>query len=239
MYASAEDKTPGQPERVAVVTGANRGTGRAIAAELAGAGMQVWELNRKSSGSPTEIICDLAEPAEFAAAVAQVLERVDRLDALVTNAVDRYFAPVAEVDLRCWNAALTVNLTSIVAIVQQTLPLLRRSRGTIVLMGSHAGTRFFEGGLSYCATKAALKALCEVLLLEERPYGVRTSLVSPGAIANEDGDRSPMKMTTGSVAKVVRDLVLNPYDVAVGEIELRPALLGPPVVAGLDRLQSV
>ncbi|WP_256092081.1 SDR family oxidoreductase [Micromonospora haikouensis] len=221
------------------MTGANRGTGRAIAAELAEAGMQVWELNRNPSGSPTEIICDLSEPAELSAAITEVLQRVDRLDALVTNAVDRYFAPVADIDMQRWNAALTVNLTSIVATVQQTLPLLRRSQGSIVLMGSHAGTRFFESGLSYCATKAALKALCEVLLLEERPYGVRTSLVSPGAIANEDGDRSPMKMSTVSVAKVVRDLVLNPSDVAVGEIELRPASLGPPVVAGLDRLQSV
>jgi NAD(P)-dependent dehydrogenase (short-subunit alcohol dehydrogenase family) len=239
MYAAADDEVVQQTKPVAVVTGANRGTGRAIAAELAGAGMQVWQLNRKPTGSSTEVICDLSDPGRIAAAFAEVLEHTGRLDALVTNAVDRYFAPVIDLDLDRWNAALTVNLTSIVASVQQALPMLRRSGGSIVLMGSHAGTRFFEGGLSYCASKAALKAVCEVLLLEERPFGVRTTLVSPGAIANEDGDESPLKMTTASVARVVRDLILNPSDVAVGEIELRPALLGPPVVAGLDRLQSV
>lgn len=239
MCETTDDPTAGRLPPVAIVTGGNRGTGRAITAELDQAGMEVWQLNRKPSGSPREVGCDLSSAAELNAAVEQVLERTGRLDALVTNAVDRYFAPVAELDPERWATALTVNLTSVVTLVQRTLPMLRRSRGTIVLMGSHAGTRFFEGGLAYCAPKAALKALSEVLLLEERPHGVRTSLVNPGAIANEDGDTSSLKMTTRSVARVVRELITNPPDLAVAEIELRPAALGPAVVSGLDRLQSV
>ncbi|MFE0424169.1 SDR family oxidoreductase [Streptomyces sp. NPDC058953] len=239
MSVAAGDRRTDRLPPVALVTGGNRGTGRAIVAELGEAGMEVWQLNRNPSGSTREVLCDLSRPAELDAAVEEVLRHTGRLDALVTNAVDRYLAPVSEIDLDRWTTALTVNLTSAVALVQRTLPMLRRSRGTIVLMGSHAGSRFFEGGLAYCAPKAALKALSEVLLLEERPHGVRTSLVSPGAIANEDGDTSSLKMTTSSVGRVVRDLIMNPPDMAVAEIELRPAALGPPVVSGLDRLQSV
>ncbi|MFJ1649786.1 SDR family NAD(P)-dependent oxidoreductase [Streptomyces sp. NPDC088258] len=239
MHAPSDDPTTHPQPPVAIVTGGNRGTGRAITTELTHAGMEVWQLNRNTSGDPRDITCDLSQPADLHTAVQHILTRTGRLDALITNAVDRYYAPIAELDLDRWTTALTVNLTSTIALIQQTLPMLRRSRGTIVLMGSHAGSRFFEGGLPYCAPKAALKALSEILLLEERPHGVRTSLVSPGAIANEDGDTSPLKITTGSVARVVRDLITNPSDIAVAEIELRPAALGPPAVTGLDRLQSV
>jgi NAD(P)-dependent dehydrogenase (short-subunit alcohol dehydrogenase family) len=137
-------------------------------------------------------------------------------------------------------ASVLVNLIAPFRLTQATLPLLRRTGGVLVFMGSHAGTRFFEGGAAYCATKAALKALVEVLLLEERPQGVRTVLVSPGAIANRAYDDSVMKMSVQSVGRFVAKLITEvPSDIAVGEIEIRPARLASPTVTGLDRLQSV
>ncbi|MET8759448.1 SDR family NAD(P)-dependent oxidoreductase [Lentzea sp. NPDC004782] len=225
--------------RVALVTGANRGTGFAIATRLEEAGMSVWRLNRTATGHEREIVVDLSDVDGVESAVGRVVDRAGRLDLLVPNAVDRYFAPVAEFDTKEWEQALTVNLTSVLVAVRAALPALRASRGQIVLMGSHAGTRFFEQGVSYCATKAALKAVCEVLLLEERPRGVRTSLVSPGAIANLDGDRSEFKMSTDSVAAHVAWLATAPRDAVVGEIELRPSELPVPLLTGLDRLQAV
>ncbi|MCA6090819.1 SDR family NAD(P)-dependent oxidoreductase [Streptomyces sp. SCA3-4] len=227
---------------VALVTGANRGTGLAIARELHGRGYRVAALNRTSSGESWmhEWICDLADPAAVDAALEEVLSGFGRLDACVTNAVARAFAPIAELDVADWNESVAVNLTSVFRVVQATLPYLRRSGGSYVIMGSHAGTRFFEGGVAYSATKAALKALVETLLLEERVHGVRATLVSPGAIANLDGDDTPYKMATESVARCVGALVQDqPADLVVGDVEIRPARLPDPQISGIARLQHV
>ncbi|MFC7258013.1 SDR family oxidoreductase [Streptomyces lutosisoli] len=232
--------------RTALVTGANRGSGLAIATALHDAGWRVLALNRTPAGLPwlRERVVDLGRPGEVAAAVDELLAELadgDGLDAVVANAVDRAFGTVATLPPAAWQRALDVNLTSVVALVQAALPRLRAGEGgRIVLMGSHAGSRFFEGGASYCATKAALKALAEVLLLEEREHGVVTTLVSPGAIANLPGDSSEFKMSRESVGSTVRWLLEAPADLAVGEIELRPARLpGSLPVTGLDRLQAV
>ncbi|MEU4209496.1 SDR family NAD(P)-dependent oxidoreductase [Streptomyces sp. NPDC026206] len=227
---------------VALVTGANRGTGLAIARELHGRGYRVAALNRTPSGEPWlhETICDLSDPAGVDAAVEAVVRGFGRLDACVTNAVARAFAPIAELDTAAWDESVAVNLTSVFRVVRATLPAMRRSGGTYVIMGSHAGTRFFEGGAAYSATKAALKAFVETLLLEERAHGVRATLVSPGAIANLDGDDTPYKMATKSVARCVGALVQDqPADLVVGDVEVRPARLPEPLVSGIARLQHV
>jgi NAD(P)-dependent dehydrogenase (short-subunit alcohol dehydrogenase family) len=118
------------------------------------------------------------------------------------------------------------------------LPAIRASAGSYVVMGSHAGIRFFEGGAAYSATKAALKALVETLLLEERAHGVRATLVNAGAIANRHGDDVPYKMSPAAhwVGALVQD---QARDLAVGEVEIRPARLPAPQVAGLAPLQHV
>ncbi|MFD3733893.1 SDR family oxidoreductase [Streptomyces sp. NPDC058632] len=227
---------------VVLVSGANRGTGLAIARELHHRGYQVAGLNRTLLGENWlyEFPCDLADPAAVDAAVSQVLTRFGRLDVCVTNAVDRTFAPLAEMDPADWDRAVAVNLTSVFRIVRASLAAIRAARGSYVIIGSHAGTRFFEGGASYSATKGALKALVETLLLEERAHGVRATLVSPGAIANEDGDETPYKMATESVARCVGALVQDqPSDLVIGDIEIRPALLPDPEISGIARLQHV
>ncbi|MGW0202612.1 SDR family oxidoreductase [Nonomuraea sp. NPDC003201] len=226
---------------VAIVTGANRGTGLAIAAELHAGGWDVWGLNRTSAGQSwlPEARCDLQSADAVTAAVETVARRRGRIDALVVNAVARSLGRIGTLSLPDWRAAFDVNIVSVLPLLQAALPYLRPRRGSIVLMGSHAGSRYFEGGGAYCASKAALKALAEVLLLEERPNGVRTTLINPGAIANEIGDDSPFKLSTSSVAQAVRWVVEAPADTAIGEIELRPAHLPAMAVTGLNRLQAV
>jgi 3-oxoacyl-[acyl-carrier protein] reductase len=234
------DKRTSTEPPVAVVTGCNRGTGLAIAERLHQAGMRVWGLNRTPVPDVpfAQVTCDLADLVAVERAVHRVVAEEGRLDVVVANAVDRYYAPIADLDLDRWSRALTVNLTSVVALVKAALPALRAVRGQVVLMGSHAGVRFFEGGVSYCAAKAAFRALSETLLLEERANGVRTSLVNPGAIANELGDDSPLKMSTASVAEVVAWVLTAPADLTVGEVETRPSRLEAPII-GIDRLQAV
>ncbi|MDN3258842.1 SDR family NAD(P)-dependent oxidoreductase [Streptomyces sp. CSDS2] len=234
---------PSEAERpVALVTGSNRGTGRAVAAALHGRGYRIRSLNRTPSGEDWlgELRCDLTDPRRIAACVTEAVAGAGRLDVCVANAVDRAFAPLAGLPAEDWDRLVAINLTSVFHLIRHTLPALRASGGLFVAMGSHAATRFFEGGAAYSATKAALKALVETLLLEERGNGVRACLVSPGAIANLDGDEAPYKMSTESVGDCVAAVIDGwPRDVVVGELEIRPARLPAPPVTGIDRLLHV
>ncbi|WP_242905069.1 SDR family oxidoreductase [Actinomadura terrae] len=226
----------------ALVTGTNRGTGRGIAEALRDSGWNVLSLNRTLTGESWlgEIECDLADPGDIDRALAEVGERVDRLDACVLNAAVRRLHPVASLPLPELRESVAVNLMAPFHIAQSALPLVRAAGGLYVFVGSHAGTRFFEGGAAYCMTKSTLRALVEVLLLEERRNGVRAVLVSPGAIANRPGDGSPLKMSARSVGRFVEQLITRtPADIAVGEVEIRPARLDPQGALGLDRLQHV
>lgn len=228
--------------RVALITGTNRGSGKAIAEELRDRGYRVFSLNRSLAGEDWlgEYRCDLADPAQIGKAVGQVLDDAGRLDVCVSNAVDRVFDPIADLSEADWERLVSINLSACFHLVKAVLPALRAARGSFVAMGSHAGTRYFEGGAAYSATKAGVKALVETLLLEERRNGVRACLVSPGAIANLDGDESPHKMSTRSVARCVGTIVDSwPRDLVVGEIEVRPADLAEPPITGIDRLLHV
>ncbi|MET8563566.1 SDR family NAD(P)-dependent oxidoreductase [Streptomyces flaveolus] len=234
---------PSEAERpVALVTGTNRGTGRAIAASLHRRGYRVRSLNRTLSGEDWlgERRCDLADPEQLAECAAEVVSEAGRLDVCVSNAVDRVFLPLEHLPAKDWDRVVAINLTSVFHLIRHTLPALRRSGGLFVAMGSHAGSRFFEGGAAYSATKAALKALVETLLLEERENGVRACLISPGAISNLDGDDSPHKMSRASVGDCVATVIDTwPRDLVVGELEIRPARLPRPPVTGIDRLLHV
>lgn len=228
--------------RVALITGTNRGTGRGIARALCDSGYRIISLNRTVTGEEWlgEIRCDLLDPGALDQALARVAEAAPRLDLCVLNAAVRRLAPVAAMPVADWRASVEINLTAPFLITRATLPAVRRARGLYVFVGSHAATRFFEGGSAYSATKAALKALVEALLLEERAAGVRAVLISPGAIANRAADESTAKMSPLSVGRIIADVALRtPADVAVGEIELRPAVLSEPLVTGMSRLQSV
>lgn len=227
---------------VAVVTGCNRGIGRSIAEELRARGHRLFGLNRTLLKEDwlTEVPCDLSVPEEVPRAVDRVLEETGgRVDLCVSNAVDRVLEPIATMPAGGWERMLAVNLTAGLHLTQALLPAIRACRGLFVFLGSHAGTRYFEGGAAYSATKAALAAFTETLLIEERPNGVRACLVEPGAIANLDGDHAPYKMTVDSVARCVASIVDLPPDMTVGRIEIRPAAPLQAPVTGIDRLLYV
>lgn len=227
---------------VALITGTNRGSGRGIAQNLRDRGYRIFSLNRTLSHEEWlhEIPCDLAVPEQIHTGVSQVLAEAGSLDVCISNAVSRILTPIAQMDVATWEQQIAVNLTANLHLVQATLPTIRKARGMFVFMGSHAGASFFEGGAGYSTTKAALKAFVETLLLEERPHGVRACLVSPGAIANLDGDESRHKISTDSIGRCVASLIESlPDDLAVGEIEIRPANPLRSPVTGIERLLYV
>jgi 3-oxoacyl-[acyl-carrier protein] reductase len=227
---------------VTLVTGSNRGLGYGIACAFRDAGHRIVSLNRTLRGEPWlgEIACDLARPGEVAGALASLRGEISTLHTCVLNAAVRRLAPIDELATEDWSDSVAVNLSGAVHVVRGTLPWVRSARGVYVVVGSHAADRYFEGGLAYSATKAGLRALVETLLLEERAHGVRAMLVSAGAIANRAGDLSPNKMAPEAVGRLVRVLVEQcPADIAIGEVEIRPARLDPPAVGGIARLQGV
>ncbi|WP_198048304.1 SDR family oxidoreductase [Saccharomonospora iraqiensis] len=225
-----------------MITGSNRATGYAIARRLHGLGWSVVSINRTLRGEPWlhEHLCDFTDDDSPIAVADDIRRTHGRVDAFVSTSVTRELCEVEDLSPARLNDAVRINFTSVVQTVRVLLPELRRANGLVVLLGSHAGSRHFEGGTAYSATKAALKAFVETLLLEERPRGVRSTLVSPGAIANFADDDSPDKMSTDSVARCVAALLSEmPEDTAIGEVELRPARIPRPQVSGLDRLRHV
>ena len=224
-----------------MVTGANRGTGAAIAEQFDARGARVLAVGRTRTSAEFDFVdCDLRSRDSVCAAIESIRQQVDSIDALVVNAAVRDIRLICDMDFDSWTDSLMVNLSSQVMIVSALLPLIRAAGGIVIFVGSHAGSRFFEGGGQYSAAKAALKAVSETLLLEERANGVRCTLVSPGAISNRDWDDSEYKMAPGSVAALVAYLALDiPADMCVGEVEIRPSRLAGTESGGISRLQQV
>jgi 3-oxoacyl-[acyl-carrier protein] reductase len=222
-----------------IITGSNRGTGRAIAEAFHEEGYEVASLNRTLDGAGWlgEIQCDLRDAGAVRAGVRQALETLGGVDVCVASAAVRRLTPVSELSDDDWADSLAVNLTSVFVLARETLPPLRKTGGRLVVIGSEAGTRPFEGGAAYCSTKAALKAFCDVLVMEELAHGVTTTLITPGSIRNRPKTLDEHKMDPASVASVVLGVVDTPRDVLVGEIELRPTNPVPSPLVGIDRLQ--
>ncbi|MED7928272.1 SDR family oxidoreductase [Nonomuraea sp. LP-02] len=171
--------------RTALVTGASRGLGLALARALTGAG---WNLVLTARGAAdleraaaelgaTAIPGDVADPAH----VRRLADAAPTLDLLVNNASDLGPTPLprlADYPLEAFGALLATNVTAPLALVQATLPALRAARGAIVNVTSDAATGAYEGWGGYGASKAALEQLSNVLAAEEPD--VRVWWVDPG-----------------------------------------------------------
>lgn len=215
-----------------LVTGAGRGLGRSLAAELTGRGDKVIAHARSASaleGVPHEaaLILDLAEPASIADAV----QGIDRLDAVIHNAGIAHIAPVAEQTLEWWERTLTVNVTAPAELTRALLPALRAARGHVVFVNSGAGLNAGPKWSSYAASKHALRALADSLRAEEQPE-VRVTSVYPSHFDTDmqrsvreqygsDYDRT-RATSPESIAKTIADLLHAPEDMVISELRIEP-----------------
>jgi len=123
--------------------------------------------------------------------------------------------------------------------LKSLLPIFKISKTYITVIGSHAATHYFDGGVAYCSTKAALKAMVEVFIQETRDYGVRTTLINAGAINNRPKGNDDKKLQPESIGKCIFSIVNSNSDVLLGELEIRPSIPLKSNESGISKLQYV
>jgi NADP-dependent 3-hydroxy acid dehydrogenase YdfG len=174
--------------RSALVTGASRGIGRAVATVLAAAGARLTLLARDATQlealaadlHANAIRCDVGKGSDVERALAEIGESPD---IVVNNAGLFQPLPIEATTEDAFELALAVNLMAPFRLVRALLPSMReRGRGDIVSIGSIADHTAFPGNAAYGASKHGLRALHDVLRMELRGTGVRVTLVSPGPV---------------------------------------------------------
>jgi 3-oxoacyl-[acyl-carrier protein] reductase len=219
-----------------LITGASRGLGRAVAGRFASAGFSVHAANRTiTSDEWRQTRCDLSAPDDVDNLV-QTLLKEPPYDVCILNAATRKLGITGELTTDHLRASLEVNVVSAFAIAAAILPPLAKAGGDLVVLGSNASQRPFEGGAAYCSSKAALVSLAHVWDLEYGPQGARVTTLLPGAIANRPKTHDSNKMTTQSVAEVVFQLVTAPRDVCLRTVCLEPSQSLSHQILGIDRL---
>ena len=182
--------------RVALVTGASSGIGRATARTFAQAGATLALVGRdgarleavadacRSLGSPRveEIEIDLVEDEAPQAVVERTVANLERLDILVNSAGIIGSGPAAETSDEEFDRMMDVNVRSVFRLSREAIPHLEKTGGTIVNVSSVAGLRPYPGLLPYCASKAAMDQMTRCLALELGPRGVRVNAVNPGVV---------------------------------------------------------
>jgi NAD(P)-dependent dehydrogenase (short-subunit alcohol dehydrogenase family) len=175
-------------QRVALVTGAARGIGAAIAARLAAAGWRVVAADRDpGAGAPAggrAVLCDVTGEGAVAALLAEVAAAEGRLDGLVCNAGIMIRKPIAALTLAEWSAVLATNLTATFLLARAAEPLLRAARGAVVTIASTRAHMSEPDTEAYAASKGGLVALTHALAISLGPE-VRVNAISPGWIATK------------------------------------------------------
>lgn len=206
--------------KTAIVTGGGTGIGAAVATVLARAGAFVVVSGRRPDplaavadaiGGQAEV-CDICSATEVDRLVDTACSRTGRLDILVNNAgVPGPIAPVADVDIGAWRAALEINLFGTLNCLQSTARVMRdQSSGTIINMSSLMGVQGYPMRSAYCASKFALVGLTETMARELGPYNVRVNALLPGAVSGENMDRILEKRSRAE-GRPMEDIVRENY----------------------------
>lgn len=183
--------------QVAVVTGASRGLGRAMAAALAAAGAQIVAVSRQPATALAAdltrtnhrchlVTADLEDPADVERVIPRAVEAAGRVDILVNNAGTVTRAPALDVRLEDWHRVLQVNLHAVFRLCQAAAQgMVPRHHGKIINVASLMS---FEGGIlvsPYTASKGAVGQLTKALANEWAPHGINVNAIAPGYIATD------------------------------------------------------
>ena len=222
-------------EKVAVVTGASRGIGRAIADALLGAGWSVVAASRsiaRAQKTPAKLFirfsCDVRDERSVAQLFAAVKRQFGRVDILVNNAgMAHPLRNIEDLPLKTWREVLDTNLTGMFLCTRAALPLMRKG-GVIVNNLSVAARGVFPGESAYCASKHGALGLTDTLRAEVRGRGIRVISLLPGPTATDiwnqfmpEAPRDKM-MSPETVARAIVNAITLPENVTVEELRLGP-----------------
>ena len=185
-------------DRVALVTGAGSGIGKAAALLLAREGARVGALGReeedlektvaeikREGGEAVVLLADVSDAAGMREAVERLAREWGRLDVVFANAgVNGVWAPLEELEPDEWDRTLDVNLKGTYLTVKYAVPYLKRRGGSVVITSSVNGTRMFSntGASAYATSKAGQVAFAKMVALELAQHRVRVNVICPGAI---------------------------------------------------------
>jgi NAD(P)-dependent dehydrogenase (short-subunit alcohol dehydrogenase family) len=236
--------------KVAIVTGATRGIGLAVAAALVESGADVVATGRtdehvkqaledlavapgaaktQKHGRFDVRVTDVRDYASVEQAVNAAVHRFGGLDILVNNAGVGTFSEVAAQSLDDWHKTIETNLTGVFHCCRAAIPHLRRRGGGWILnISSLASKNPFAGAAAYCASKAGLNAFSDALMQEVRYDDIRVSCILPGSVRTEfggthDGAGTEWKLAPEDIARVVVDLLLHDPRSLPSRVEIRPS----------------
>ena len=228
-------------EPVAVITGASRGIGAAIARELARRGHRLALLSRdreklrevvqEVAGEAPAVeafACDLQDPQQVEKTFEAILQWAGRIDVLINNAGLGIFAPLHKLSDTDWDSQLNTNLRGVFYCSRAVIPaMMSQQSGAIINISSLAGKNAFAGGAAYCASKWGLQGLTYCLAEELREHNIRVSVICPGSVHTDFSPhkgKDPARMLQPEdVAKTAGWLLEQSPQSFVSEISIRPA----------------
>ena len=229
--------------QVAVVTGAGKGIGAAIARKLAALGARIVLCGRSSTpleatarqivsagGNARAVQADITDLRSVEKLASQVEEEFGRVDVLINNAgVGSFGGPLHELPPDQWEYVLNTNLRGVYYCIRSFAPMMIRARsGSIINISSLAGKNALPNGAAYAASKWGLNGLSYSIAEELRSYNIRVSVICPGSVDTElsphAGKDASKMLKADDVAHVVEMLVTQSANSFASEVLLRPTL---------------
>jgi len=225
--------------RVALVTGASKGIGKAVAEALAKEGAHVVLVARSREQlsvaaasitnkglNATFEVADVANSNQLENVILSTAAKFGRLDILVNNAGLGHFKPASELSLQEFDEMWNLNMRAVFVGSKAALPHMTRQKwGAIVNICSLAGKNSFKGGTGYCATKWALRGFASSLMLEVREHNIRVVTIFPGSVDtgfSSMNKRGETITQPEDVASAVVFAVTSPERTMFSEIDVRP-----------------
>ncbi len=236
--------------KVVVITGASSGLGEAAARLLSANGAKVVlgarrverlqtiveELN-KNGGNALAVATDVKELSQVKHLVDMAVQTHGRIDVMINNAGVMPSSPLERLKVDEWEQMIDVNIKGVLYGIAAALPYMKKQKsGHIINVSSVAGHKVRPGNVVYAATKHAVRAISEGLRQEVKPYNLRTTIISPGAVATEllntvaEPDESERirnyfnkyAISADSFARAVAFAISQPEEVDINEILFRP-----------------
>ncbi|RAL22663.1 SDR family oxidoreductase [Thermoflavimicrobium daqui] len=219
-------------DQVAIVTGASKGLGAAIARRLARQGLTVVasarsqeQLQSLAQEYPSQIFpftCDVTKSEQVQSLIQFTIEKCGKIDVLINNAGLGRFAPIHELDESDWDEMMDVNLKGTFLACKYAIPYLKQTEGHIINISSVAGMVAFPNGGGYCASKFGLMGFSEALTLELKSHHVNVSTLCPGSIKTEFNNPKDWAMEPEQVAETVWLIISAPKNVIINQVVMRP-----------------